>query len=90
MTRENSIQIKFVGSKAGTPPKVRLLFDIVLRNGSNKQRWFILPVWITDDIKSSGAGIDGVEVYEMPGNDKAVSVRFQGTGRFQAVLLKAN
>lgn len=76
-----------VGRRRGRPPTVILLFDLTLHNQSGQPRWFVLPMWIDSPWKQGKGGVDGVEVFSLPGARRVVLGRFLGTGRFQALLL---
>lgn len=84
-----AVEINFVGSRNERPPLVRLLFDVVLRNASEGERWFVLPNTLRPASEAEGGGVFAVEAYAAGGQGRVVVCRFLGTGDFQALLLPA-
>jgi hypothetical protein len=83
------VELKYSGKKLGMPPEMILYFDLTLFNDSQEPRWILLPVWITDPLKTSGAGVDGVDVHAFEGKGHVIIGQFQGAGRFHALLVGA-
>jgi hypothetical protein len=86
-----SAEIKFRELRMRKPPLVELYFDIVLRNDSAQQSWFLLPSNLGPGISVllSKGGVDGVEVFAPRGHGRVIVGHFLGTGGFYALLLPA-
>jgi hypothetical protein len=85
------VEIKFREMRFGTPPLVRLYFDITLRNHRDEPRWFLLPSNLSADAApiASKGGVDHVEVFAPRGEGRVVIGHFLGTGGFHALRLPA-
>jgi hypothetical protein len=83
------VEVRFVASRAERPPLVRLLFDIVLRNTSDGERWFVLPNTLRPPSEAEGGGVFAGEAEAPGGRGRVVICRFLGTGDFQVLLLPA-
>jgi len=83
------VEIEFAGSRNERPPLVSLRFDIVLRNASKEERWFVLPHTLRPPSEAEGGGVFAVEAFAASGRGRVVVCRFLGTGDFQALCLPA-
>lgn len=84
----SSIAAQFIGRRAARPPLGYLLFDVTLNNTDSQSMWYLLPQQINETPLAKG-GVDGVEVFKLPGMGRVLLARFQGNGGFQAVYIPA-
>ena len=90
-TQQPAAEIKFREMRFRKPPLVDLYFNVVLRNGREEPRWFLLPSNLgagAESIATKG-GIDGVEVFVPQGKGRVVLGHFLGTGGFHALYMPA-
>ena len=81
------LQIKCVGRHFERPPRIRLYFDLELRNEEAKSRWFLLPDRLEGE--TGAYAIDALDVYELSGEGRVVIGHFSGMRGFHALLLPA-
>ena len=83
-------EFKLVDQQFGKPPLVRLYFEVTLCNKYPTPRWFLLPANLSPNRKSLGTngGVDAVEVFNPPGQGRAIIGHFLGNGGFHALLLR--
>jgi hypothetical protein len=91
LRRLGAMKFRFVESYLERPPKVRLLFDVMLRNEQPAPFWFLLPDQLECLPQWAIGPVEGVEVYRLEGEAGQIIIgHFRGTGGFYALRLPGN
>jgi hypothetical protein len=91
MTQRPEITLRYDDLGSGHPSALWLLFDVELKNGDDRPRWFILPAHVrVDEPDAPPFSVFGADVWRLNARVSLPYVRFIGSEGFQAVLLPAS
>lgn len=82
-------EFKLIGLVRRRPPLVNVMFDASFHNSSSDDRWLLVPDRLNSRFLSAPGGIEGLEVFELTGPDRAIIGHFLGTQGFVSMLLRA-